>query len=133
MPDEIDDREQIARLIYGAFGYAHAGAMTDIKGQPMGAWRDALKAADAILAYEAAKAGDAGAVAGLKLVPIEPTPEMAQALESNFAECLPPSDVHVANWRSAYQAMLAAAPTPPALAAPAGDLGWHPRGSGQKP
>ena len=50
---------------------------------------------------------------GWKLVPVEPTPEMARALESNIAECLPASDVHVANWRDAYRAMLAAAPTPP--------------------
>lgn len=50
---------------------------------------------------------------GWALVPVEITPAMAQKLESNFAECLPPSEVHAANWREAYRAMIAAAPTPP--------------------
>jgi hypothetical protein len=49
---------------------------------------------------------------GWKLVPIEPTPEMARCLESNIAECLPASEVHVANWRNAYRAMLNASPSP---------------------
>jgi len=35
----------MAQTIYAAFGYEYAGAMTDIKGQPMGAWRNALQAA----------------------------------------------------------------------------------------
>ena len=49
---------------------------------------------------------------GWRLVPIEPTMEMALALESNYAECLPSSEVHNANWIDAYHAMLAAAPKP---------------------
>lgn len=61
--------------------------------------------------YEAAKAETAPS--GWKLLPVEQTKEMAHALESNIAECLPPSEVHVANWRDAYAAMLAVAPTPP--------------------
>lgn len=52
------------------------------------------------------------------LVPRTITPEMARALESNYAECMPASDVHVANWREAYAAMLAAAPEPELTAEP---------------
>jgi hypothetical protein len=59
--------------------------------------------------------------AGWQLVPVEPTPEMARCLESNFAECLPASAVHVANWRDAYRAMLAAAPSAPPQASHPGD------------
>ncbi|MEZ2410748.1 hypothetical protein AB6806_28550 [Bosea sp. RCC_152_1] len=36
----------MAQIIYAAFGDSFAGAMTDIHGKPMGAWRDALKAAN---------------------------------------------------------------------------------------
>ena len=49
---------------------------------------------------------------GWQLVPVNVTKEMAHALESNLAECLPPSDVHAENWRKAYANMLAAAPQP---------------------
>ena len=53
-----------------------------------------------------------GVPAGWQLVPVNVTKEMAHALESNLAECLPPSDVHAENWRKAYANMLAAAPQP---------------------
>lgn len=60
MPTELKGREAVARAIYEALGYEYAGKLIDIKGQPMGAWRDALSAADAaILAYEAAKPKEA--------------------------------------------------------------------------
>jgi hypothetical protein len=55
-----------------------------------------------ITAYEAAR-GDG------VWVPRDITPAMAHALESNYAECIPPSMIHVANWRDAYRAMIAAA------------------------
>ncbi len=35
----------MAQTIYAAFGYDPAGAVTSPKGQPLGAWRHALKAA----------------------------------------------------------------------------------------
>lgn len=44
--------------------------------------------------------------AGYVIVPKEATPEMAQALESNYATCEPPSEVHRANWAEAYRNML---------------------------
>lgn len=50
---------------------------------------------------------------GWRMVPMELTPAMAAALESNFAKTLAPSDVHVANWKDAYAVMLSAAPEPP--------------------
>lgn len=36
----------IAQIIYAAFGYDPAGAMISPRGQPLGAWRNALKAAN---------------------------------------------------------------------------------------
>lgn len=36
----------MAQTIYAAFGYDPAGAVTSPRGQPMGAWRHALKAAN---------------------------------------------------------------------------------------
>lgn len=48
-------------------------------------------------------------------VPREITAEMAFELESNFAECLPASEVHRANWAEAYRRMLAAAPPAPTV------------------
>lgn len=59
-------------------------------------------AQSAITAYEAAR-GDG------VWVPRDITPAMAHALESNYAECIPPSMIHVANWRDAYRAMIAEA------------------------
>ena len=47
---------------------------------------------------------------GWQIVPKEITCEMAHRLESNLAECFPPCEAHKANWRYAYQSMLAAAP-----------------------
>lgn len=50
---------------------------------------------------------------GWKLVPVEITPEIGHALESNIAKCNPPSEVHAANWRDAWKQALAASPAPP--------------------
>ena len=61
-------------------------------------------------ALTAALAAEPGAAEGKVLVPREITAEMAHALESNIALCLPPSEVHRANWAEAYRNMLAAAP-----------------------
>lgn len=47
---------------------------------------------------------------GFVVVPKEITKEMARALESNFADCLKPSEVHRANWAEAYRNMLSARP-----------------------
>lgn len=49
----------------------------------------------------------------LRLVPSRITPEMAHALESNFAECTPPSPIHAENWQKAWSKCLAAAPASP--------------------
>jgi len=49
---------------------------------------------------------------GWVLVPVAITPHMAVALESNFAECLPASEVHAANWQIAWADALTAAPDP---------------------
>lgn len=51
--------------------------------------------------------------AGVRLVPESVTPKMAVCLESNFSVCEPASEIHAANWRSAYRAMLAASPYAP--------------------
>lgn len=50
----------------------------------------------------------------MKLVPVRITPEMAHALESNFAICTDPSEVHAANWQDAWSKALAASPDDPA-------------------
>lgn len=50
----------------------------------------------------------------MKLVPVRITPEMAHALESNFAVCTDPSEVHAANWQDAWSKALAASPQAPA-------------------
>lgn len=74
-------------------------------------FRDTLKTVlgSAITAYLQALSGSTGETEGWVLVPREITPKMAHALESNIAECVPPSEVHAANWRDAYRAMLSAA------------------------
>ena len=51
--------------------------------------------------------------AGVRLVPESVTPKMAVCLESNFSVCEPASEIHAANWRSAYRAMPAASPYAP--------------------
>lgn len=47
------------------------------------------------------------------LVPRRITPEIARALEENFAPCEPASAVHAANWQEAWESALSARPTPP--------------------
>lgn len=46
----------------------------------------------------------------MAIVPRKVTKEIGHALESNIAECLPPSPVHAANWRDAWGNATAAAP-----------------------
>lgn len=87
------------------------------------AWKDChgdttppeLALAAAIRAYLAS-----AEPAGWRLVPPDITPEMAHALESNFAECTEPSAVHQENWSGAYKQMLLLAPLP-AAPTPQGD------------
>lgn len=61
---------------------------------------------------------------GWRLVPVAITPEMARALESNFAECVPASEVHRANWAEAWINCLAASPSP---TLGVGERGWPTR------
>ncbi len=129
MPDEIDEGalEAAVNASYGvwqAWQGIDAHNVSDVR-------RDAMRSA--LLAYEAAKAGDAGAVAGWKMVPMEPTEAMLNAPQMRDWAWRNEDAVMPVEIADCYRQMLAASPTPPAPAAPAGDLGWHPRDSGQKP
>lgn len=69
---------------------------------------DAVRSVDDLRAALAGS-GDGWPVPdGWKLVPEKITPAIGHALESNFAECSPPSDVHAANWQDAWTKALAA-------------------------
>lgn len=69
-------------------------------------------------AFPVYRAAQATSRRGWRLVPCEITPEMAQQLESNIAHCLPPSEVHRANWADAWKNAIAAAPQPPTAGDP---------------
>lgn len=74
--------------------------------------RDPYKMQQVIHAYKTALTAIEGKTEWC-FVPPEITKEMAHALESNIAECLPPSEVHRANWADAYKKMLSVVPAPP--------------------
>lgn len=131
MPAEI---EEIARAICVADGglpdFIALPIFPEQGDVPEPVWRKYIPhARAAILAYESAKAGDAGAVAGFKLVPIEPLPEMLGAfwrVKNGHHYHDEPAPTDRSDY-AAYRAMLSASPTPPAPAAPAGMVeGWQP-------
>lgn len=59
-----------------------------------------------------------------KLIPTDATSEMAQAWEKAYGEA-PEGSGHALAWEDAYQAMLVAAPVPPAAPSPSVEIEKH--------